>query len=95
MENNEQPQQLFQVYTNTTQRTFTLKQLRLLSTMTAEQIAKEINVTRATLYAWEKGITQVPLIKLRDLLQLYNVTTQDLNWDHIFEQIDKQKEKDK
>lgn len=75
-------------------RVFTLKELRQLSHMTVDQIASELDITHATLYAWEKGTTQIPILRLRDLLVLYKATTKDVNWEHLFNQIEKNKRGD-
>lgn len=82
------------VYHPYPQRLFTLKELRQLSHMTVDTIATKMDVTSATLFAWESGKTQIPLSRLRELLVIYNVSAKDLDWDHIFNQIEKNKRRD-
>lgn len=82
------------VYHPYPQRLFTLKELRQLSHMTVDTIATKMDVTPATLFAWESGKTQIPLSRLRELLVIYKVSAKDLDWDHIFNQIEKNKRRD-
>ncbi len=67
---------------------YNLKELRQESNLTVKVIIEELNVTKATLYAWENGTTQIPLLQLKALLSLYGANINDLNWDQIFEQLE-------
>lgn len=69
-------------------KTYNLTELRKKSKLTVKSITSELSITKATLYAWENGTTQIPLLSLKRLLEIYGVTMKDLDWDSIFNNLE-------
>lgn len=72
-------------------RVFTLKELRIMSKLTIDQIVAEMGISKVTLHAWEKGTTAIPLPRLNTLLQLYKATSDDLDWEQTLQDIERYK----
>ena len=51
-----------------------LKEIRTFEGLTQEEIAKRLNVKRSTYAGWESGKDIIPLRKLNDLANIYDVT---------------------
>ena len=54
-----------------------IKHFRKLKRMSANELAKRVEVTRQSIYAYEKGI-QFPIGKLDKIAEVLGVTTEDL-----------------
>lgn len=54
-----------------------LKQLRIESNKTQEEVSKKIKITRATLSRYEKGEMEPPITTVMDLASFFNVS---LDW---------------
>lgn len=61
---------------------YSLRQLRKLSDLTVEQIAKAMQTTPRTIYLWENGESAISAINLQKLMALYRA-------DALVSQIDK------
>lgn len=52
-----------------------LRFLREENNMTLEEVSKKLGIAKQTLYKYETGIiTNIPLLKIEELAQIYNVT---------------------
>lgn len=51
-----------------------MKDIRTYFDNTQEEIAKHLNVSRSTYAGWENGIDSIPLIKLNEFCNFYNIS---------------------
>lgn len=60
-----------------TEKSYTLKQLRILNDMTQEEVAKKLEISKYTWGNWERGKTAPDFWQLDEIKMLFNIQSLD------------------
>lgn len=63
--------------------TYTIKQWRWIKSLTQDQLAEKVGVTRSTIYAWERNPEIITVRQAKILTGIFGCSLTDINFDAI------------